>query len=284
MRSMVDDLRSSDAVLTTHVLDMAKGQPGRGLQVELYRITESAPEKILSTATNADGRCDSPLLTRAEATAGLYLLSFDAGRYLGSSPAMAGGTDFFDRITVEFFIADPSCHYHVPLILAPWGYTTYRGAPPERPPSDRGSPSPLSGEEPAAAQATESEAAPTPGSGAAGLTTHVIDIARGCGAAGLRVDVHKLSEDGSEPQLLSRQHTTPEGRTPAWLIEAGRLEPAGYELAFHLGDYFGRPGSASAAMPFFPTARVRFRIADPDTHYHLPLLAAPWGYTTYRGS
>ena len=126
MPSMVDDLRSKDAVLTTHVLDMARGQPGRGLQLELFRLTEGAPEKILSTATNADGRCDAPLLSGDAFSAGQYELVFHAGDYLRQSGVALPDPAFLDVIPIRFGIADAGAHYHVPLLISPYGYSTYR--------------------------------------------------------------------------------------------------------------------------------------------------------------
>ena len=278
-----DDLRAANAVLTSHVLDMARGRPGSGVEVALYRLTDRGPEELRRMTTNADGRCDRPLLTTEDAEAGSYLLAFHAGAYLGAQVSGGGSQSFYDTIPVAFDLADPAGHSHVPLILAPWGYSTYRGAPPERAPRDADAPRPPAAETAPSLEAT----APPPGagnSGQAGLTTHVIDIAQGRGAAGLTVDLYGGGLGVDDWDLLSQHRTTPEGRTAAWLVEDGKLTRGSYELRFHLGDYFARSEILGSSAAFFRTARVRFLVSDPDTHYHVPLLAAPWGYTTYRGS
>lgn len=278
-----DDLRAADAVLTSHVLDMARGRPGSGVEIALYRLTDRGPEELRRVTTNADGRCDEPLLTTADAEVGSYLLAFHAGAYLGAQSGGGSSQTFYDTIPVEFDIADPAGHTHVPLVLAPWGYSTYRGAPPERAPRDADAP-----KQPATETAPSPEATVPPPSagntGQAGLTTHVIDIAQGRGAAGLAVDLYRGGPHADDWQLLSQHRTTPEGRTAAWLVEDGELTQGAYELRFHLGDYFARSESLESSAAFFRTARLRFLVSDPDTHYHVPLLAAPWGYTTYRGS
>ena len=104
------------------------------------------------------------------------------------------------------------------------------------------------------------------------LTTHVLDVARGRPAAGVAIE---LERDG---ELIARAVTNADGRTDAPLLE--RLEAGVYELRFAVGDYFGRAGEP----PFLDVVPVRFGVSDPGSHHHVPLLVAPGGYSTYRGS
>lgn len=113
--------------LTTHVLDTAAGKPAVGLTVELYRIA-NAPERIVATATNSDGRADRPLIEGADMTPGVYELRFHAGDYLRRSGVLVPDPPFIDIVPIRFGIADPNAHYHVPLLLSPYGYQTYRGS------------------------------------------------------------------------------------------------------------------------------------------------------------
>ena len=118
--------------LTTHVLDTARGMPAAGVKIMLYRISGQSHRKILETVTNADGRCDAPLLAGNELTAGAYELVFGAGDYLrrtGQTGGQAGGGILFlDEIPVRFGVADPAAHYHGPLLISPFAYSTYRGS------------------------------------------------------------------------------------------------------------------------------------------------------------
>jgi 5-hydroxyisourate hydrolase len=110
--------------LTTHVLDLARGRPAAGLTVELWRADEPA-EHLVSRTTNGDGRTDAPLLEGAVLTPGRYRLVFHAGDYLVAAGLAA---DFLDRVPIEFRIVDEGQHYHVPLLLSSFGYSTYRGS------------------------------------------------------------------------------------------------------------------------------------------------------------
>jgi 5-hydroxyisourate hydrolase len=112
--------------LTTHVLDTALGKPAAGLTVELYRLG-NREEKLAELQTNADGRADRPLLEGGVFTAGVYELRFHAGDYLRrvGSPSEPA---FLDVVPIRFGIAKPEEHYHVPLLLSPYGYSTYRGS------------------------------------------------------------------------------------------------------------------------------------------------------------
>jgi 5-hydroxyisourate hydrolase len=114
--------------LTTHVLDTALGKPAAGLMVELWRITADGREHLSTAVTNADGRLDRPALEGEAFRPGVYELVFRAGDYLRTS-AIAPLPDplFLDEIPIRFGIAEDS-HYHVPLLLSPFGYSTYRGS------------------------------------------------------------------------------------------------------------------------------------------------------------
>ncbi|HEY6821325.1 MAG TPA: hydroxyisourate hydrolase [Burkholderiales bacterium] len=111
--------------ITTHVLDTARGKPGAGIKVELYRMSGGmngdAATLIASAVTNADGRTDKPMLEGEALRAGTYQLVFHVAKYF-DAPA------FYDAVPLRFQVADPSAHYHVPLLCSPWGYTTYRGS------------------------------------------------------------------------------------------------------------------------------------------------------------
>lgn len=109
--------------LTTHVLDTAKGIPAADLEISLYRIENGSAVWIKTVHTNADGRVDHPLLDGGAFTQGHYQLDFKAGAYLKTSD-----TGFLDVIPIRFRISSPEEHYHVPLLLSPYGYTTYRGS------------------------------------------------------------------------------------------------------------------------------------------------------------
>lgn len=114
--------------LTTHVLDTARGCPAAGLRITLHRITETGREFLAETLTNADGRTDTPILPAEQFEPGEYELTFFAGAYLDRHGPAAAGPRFLDRIPIRFGMADPDAHYHVPLLLSPFGYSTYRGS------------------------------------------------------------------------------------------------------------------------------------------------------------
>ena len=110
--------------ITTHVLDTAAGRPAAGLKIDFYRLGNGDREPIMSVVTNHDGRCDAPLLSGDEMRVGVYQLVFHVGDYLDSGD----GVTFLDQVPVQFGIDDPSAHYHVPLLVSPFGYSTYRGS------------------------------------------------------------------------------------------------------------------------------------------------------------
>lgn len=114
--------------LSTHVLDTAHGCPGAGITVELYAIGPDGRTLLKSTATNEDGRCGEPLLESAALRAGHYELVFHAGDYYAARGVELPSPRFLDRITLAFGIADPTQNYHVPLVMTPWSYSTYRGS------------------------------------------------------------------------------------------------------------------------------------------------------------
>ena len=116
-----------------------------------------------------------------------------------------------------------------------------------------------------------------------GLTTHVLDTARGCPAAGLRIDLSAVDADGRS-RLIKTVTTNADGRTDAPLFGPGEMEAGQYELVFHVGAYFRATGSAVADPPFLDLVPVRFATAPGGDHYHVPLLVSPYGYVTYRGS
>ncbi|AQU81201.1 MULTISPECIES: hydroxyisourate hydrolase [unclassified Halomonas] len=114
--------------LTTHVLDTAQGQPGKGVVIEVFRLSGATREHLGRVMTNHDGRCDAPILEGDAFTAGEYELVFHAGDYLRAQGIDAEEPRFLDVIPLRFGVADASQHYHVPLLLSPYGYSTYRGS------------------------------------------------------------------------------------------------------------------------------------------------------------
>lgn len=114
--------------LTTHVLDTARGKPAAGVRITLYRVSGESREKIAETVTNADGRTDAPMLAGDKLEAGSYELVFFAGDYLRDSGQAAGEVLFLDRIPIRFGVPDAGQHYHVPLLISPFAYSTYRGS------------------------------------------------------------------------------------------------------------------------------------------------------------
>lgn len=135
--------------LSTHVLDTARGRPAAGVEIALWRVeadtaadaaagTDAGARTPLRTArTNADGRTDAPLLAPGELRAGVYEMVFAVGDYFaaagdttgeGASAGTEGAPPFLDRVVVRFGVGDDNAHYHVPLLVSPWSYTTYRGS------------------------------------------------------------------------------------------------------------------------------------------------------------
>ena len=114
--------------LTTHVLDTARGVPAQGIKIALYRVSGNSHKKIAETVTNDDGRTDNPILPAEKFKTGAYELIFFTGDYLEHTGQATGDTKFLDQIPIRFGMNDATAHYHVPLLLSPYGYSTYRGS------------------------------------------------------------------------------------------------------------------------------------------------------------
>ncbi|MFQ0814325.1 5-hydroxyisourate hydrolase [Brucella anthropi] len=115
--------------LSTHVLDTAHGSPAAAMRVDLYRIgANGAAELVKRTVTNLDGRTDAPLLSEDEMRTGTYELQFHVAEYFDGRGADQANPPFLDRVPIRFSIADADGHYHVPLLVSPWSYSTYRGS------------------------------------------------------------------------------------------------------------------------------------------------------------
>lgn len=114
--------------LTTHVLDTANGWPGAGIHVVLRRIDNGAAQTLKETLTNADGRCDEPLLAGEAFVAGRYELEFAVGEYFAGRREALDSPPFVDDVVLRFGVAHADEHYHVPLLVSPYSYSTYRGS------------------------------------------------------------------------------------------------------------------------------------------------------------
>ena len=114
--------------LTTHVLDTAHGKPGAGMRVRLFRKRDSGYALLKELSTNADGRCDAPLLEGDAFAAGEYRLVFSAGAYFAAQGVNVAQPAFVDEVTLDFGVADAAAHYHVPLLVSPYSFSTYRGS------------------------------------------------------------------------------------------------------------------------------------------------------------
>ena len=118
----------SEGYLTTHVLDTARGVPADGIKIALYRVSGNAQKKIAEVVTNDDGRTDSPILPKGQMTPSTSELVFFCGPYLNRHGLGQSEPNFLDQIPLRFGIDDAEAHYHVPLLLSPYGYSTYRGS------------------------------------------------------------------------------------------------------------------------------------------------------------
>jgi 5-hydroxyisourate hydrolase len=120
--------------LTTHILDTSAGKPAANVRIEIFEIVESdggAPlrgRRLAAAVTNADGRCDAPLLEGDAFRLGHYELAFAIGDYFAQTGAALPEPKFFDIVPIRFGISDAGAHYHVPLLVSPYGYSTYRGS------------------------------------------------------------------------------------------------------------------------------------------------------------
>ncbi|MCO4837966.1 MAG: hydroxyisourate hydrolase [Oceanospirillaceae bacterium] len=114
--------------LTTHVLDTAQGVPGSNMSVSLYRITNDKRELLSEQLTNSDGRCDGPLLKDDAFTVGVYELEFGVEAYFTQANVAQPSPAFLSEVTLRFGIAQAGDHYHVPLLVSPYSYSTYRGS------------------------------------------------------------------------------------------------------------------------------------------------------------
>ena len=114
--------------LTTHVLDTARGCPAAGMTITLYRVEGGSRIQLAQMQTNDDGRTDAPILPQGDFAPGSYELEFNAGSYLRATDQATLEPLFLDVIPIRFGISDPDAHYHVPLLLSPFGYSTYRGS------------------------------------------------------------------------------------------------------------------------------------------------------------
>jgi 2-oxo-4-hydroxy-4-carboxy-5-ureidoimidazoline decarboxylase len=119
---------SVDGQLSTHVLDTTSGKPAAGVKIALKEVGDSGERPLKATLTNADGRTDSPLLAGAPLRIGRYKLAFHVGDYFAAQGTPTADPPFLDVVVIRFAIAEPESHYHVPLLVSPFGYCTYRGS------------------------------------------------------------------------------------------------------------------------------------------------------------
>ncbi|MBZ0218387.1 MAG: hydroxyisourate hydrolase [Fimbriimonadaceae bacterium] len=115
--------------VTTHILDTVAGCPAAGVKIELYRLAANGDAQLVrAVKTNRDGRADKPILAPEETIIGTYELRFFIADYFAGGSAEVADPPFLDIVPIRFSIADPAAHYHVPLLVSPWSYTTYRGS------------------------------------------------------------------------------------------------------------------------------------------------------------
>jgi 5-hydroxyisourate hydrolase len=116
------------ARLSTHVLDTAHGRPAAGLAITLDRLEGDARVRLADVTTNVDGRTDAPLLSGETIPTGTYEITFHAGAYFRTTGVVLPDPAFVDVVPIRFGIADGKGHYHVPLLVSPWSFSTYRGS------------------------------------------------------------------------------------------------------------------------------------------------------------
>ena len=114
--------------LTTHVLDTANGIPAKGVKIALFKINATERVRLREAVTNDDGRTDAPMLSADQCVPAPYELEFHIGDYFRDQGATSAGAAFLDVVPVRFVISEPDAHYHVPLLVSPFSYTTYRGS------------------------------------------------------------------------------------------------------------------------------------------------------------
>ena len=113
--------------LTTHVLDVYSGKPGKGIKVDLYHLQNNKREKLNSVILNNDGRADNPLIEGSDFKEGQYELIFFVGDYFKNITTLSK-IPFLNEVVIRFGVSNPKEHYHVPLLVSPWSYSTYRGS------------------------------------------------------------------------------------------------------------------------------------------------------------
>jgi 5-hydroxyisourate hydrolase len=114
--------------LTTHVLNLSAGIPAAGMRIDLHDASVSTPRLVTQNRTNEDGRCSKPLLEGNTLRSGRYTLTFHVAEYFRSLGMQLPDPPFIDEVVVQFGVADPDQNYHVPLLVSPWSYSTYRGS------------------------------------------------------------------------------------------------------------------------------------------------------------
>lgn len=114
--------------LSTHILDTSRGRPAKGVRIELFVIEGDRRHSVATETTNADGRTDGPLMTGASFRTGTYELVFHVGDYFLTLGGEISDPPFLDLVPIRFSITEPDGHYHVPLLVSPWSYSTYRGS------------------------------------------------------------------------------------------------------------------------------------------------------------
>lgn len=114
--------------LSTHVLDTANGKPAKGIAIALFALHAGERRQVIAARTNADGRTDAPLLSGEAFKTGSYELVFHVAEYFSGLGTPIADPPFLDVVPIRFAIAEPDGHYHVPLLVSPWSYSTYRGS------------------------------------------------------------------------------------------------------------------------------------------------------------
>jgi 5-hydroxyisourate hydrolase len=114
--------------LTTHVLNLATGIPAGGMRIELHEADDSPRRLLKQDRTNEDGRCAKPLLEGSALRGGRYTLTFHVAEYFRSIGTQLSEPPFIDEVVIQFGVASPEQNYHVPLLVSPWSYSTYRGS------------------------------------------------------------------------------------------------------------------------------------------------------------